>query len=146
MRRFGRGEDERASERGDTLAEVIVALAILSLAIVVVVGAMATAISLSSKHRSQAQAVTFLTSATENLKSQALNPYVACASANPPYAPSVTVPSGWQLTVNNWKNIAADGSTANCPSGDTKVQQLTVTVTSKDGYSISTEVVKRNPA
>jgi prepilin-type N-terminal cleavage/methylation domain-containing protein len=147
MRRFGRGDNcGHAGERGDTLAEVLVALTILAVAIVFIVGAMATAFTVSARHRRQAQAVTFLSSAAENVKSQALNPYVACASANPPYNPSVTMPSGWTLTVDQWKNVDAAGSSANCPSGDTKVQQMTVTVTTNDGYTISTDVVKRNPA
>jgi type II secretory pathway pseudopilin PulG len=146
MRRFGRGDTQgRAGEAGDTLAEVLVALTILAAAIVFIVGAMATAFTVSSRHRRQAQAITFLTSAAENVKSQALNPYVACASANPPYNPNVAVPGGWQLTLNQWKNIDAAGSAVNCPAGDTKVQQMTVTVTTNDGYTISTDVVKRDP-
>ena len=150
MQRFGRGETrERAGERGETLAEVLVALTILSFAIVIIVGAMATAISLSSKHRSQAQAITFLTRAAETLKSQDLNPYVACGSPNPSYDTSSVnsdLPGGWSLTVTDWKNIDAAGSAAPCPAADTKVQQMTVTVTSKDGYTLSTDVVKRNPS
>jgi type II secretory pathway pseudopilin PulG len=148
MRRFGRGDPHgRTGEAGDTLAEVLVAVAILSFAVVIVVGAMATAISMSTQHRSQAQAITFLTTAAENVKSQDLNPYVACASANPPYDPAVSgLPNGWTLTVTNWKNIDAAGSAANCPAADYKVQQMTVTVTSRDGYTVSTDVVKRNPA
>src|SRR3954454_18318210 len=100
MKRFGRGDTQgRAGEASDTLAEVLVALTILAVAIVFIVGAMATAFTVSARHRRQAQAITFLTSAAENVKSQALNPYVACASPNPPYSSGVSIPGGWSLTV-----------------------------------------------
>ena len=66
-----------AGEVGESLIEVIMAVAILGIAIVALLGGLVTTIVGSSTHRDQSSGTAVLLSATEALKSAT---YVACAT------------------------------------------------------------------
>jgi hypothetical protein len=147
-------------EDGETLAELMVAIAILGIAIVTIVGSMAAAIGLSSLHRRQASAATVLVAAADAVKSK---PYVACTTATAPdYSlgnADVEFPPGFSasnVTVGNVRMVTIDptsgaATTGACPGIDTNVQVVTVTVSkaASKGYiegsdtAVSVDVIKR---
>jgi len=138
-------------EAGTTLVEVLVATAILGIGVLAVVGGMATSIIGTDHHRKQAQAHTVLVSAADVVKSQAANPYQACATTGT-YAPGsgVTLPAGWSGASISVRSITYwNGSTfaASCPALDSKLQLIEVQVATPDGRATeSVAVVKRNPS
>jgi type II secretory pathway pseudopilin PulG len=139
MQRFGRGDSR---EGGETLVELLFAMAMLSIAVVTIVGSMATAISFSTRHRQQASAATYLTTAAENVKAADYSP---CPSAS--YSPGFSQ-SGWTITAppEDVMAMAADGSVAPCTGADTGLQRVTIRVEAPSGYTISTDIVKRDPS
>jgi type II secretory pathway pseudopilin PulG len=140
----------RDREGGETLIELLVALAIMGIAIVVLLGGMTTSLTTSSEHRTHADAEVVLVDAIESLKDQARNPYVPCATGSSYSATSgVSLPAGWTAATVNYSVSYWDGANAFVGScaADNKLQKLTVTVTdpsSKVVESLST--YKRNPA
>ena len=135
------------SERGDTLVEVMMTVAILAVAFVGILAGLATAIRLSGIHRGQANADVVLTSAAESVKNQT---YIACpvvivTSYNP--TSGVTLPSGWSSSnvtitaVQKWNGTAFQAS---CPGTDQGLELVTITATTPDGKSTeSIDVLKR---
>jgi type II secretory pathway pseudopilin PulG len=137
----GRSRRPRAGgAAGETLIELLLAIAILSIAVVVIVGAMATAISSSNQHRRQATAATYLTTAAENVKSADYSP---CPGAS--YSSGMSV-SGWTITADDVMAINSDGTFGACASSDTGLQRVTITVHAPGGFSASTQIVKRDPS
>jgi type II secretory pathway pseudopilin PulG len=134
-------------EQGETLIELLVAMGILAIAITVIVASMATAIALASRHREQARAGTFLVTAAENVKRAE---YVKCDDGAPGYATDfptpLNLPTGWTVDDSKVQTLNQSGQLADCPASDTKLQQITVTVTAPSGYEATTQVVKRNRA
>ena len=68
----------RTSEAGESLVEIVVAVAILGLGVVALLGGLGTAVSTSGLHRRQADVSAVLTAASERVK---LADYMACAGA-----------------------------------------------------------------
>lgn len=137
-------------ERGDTLVEILVAVAILGIAFVGILAGLATAISLSGRQRGQASADIVLVSAADSVKSQT---YVSCptASAASYSATSgVTLPTGWSasnLTITAFKSWNGTAWSATCPASDKNVQLVTITAAAPDGKTTeSVDVVKRRPS
>lgn len=143
-------------QRGDTLVEVILAVAILGIVVVAVVGGMYTTVVGSDIHRKQSVATTVLTGAAEALK-EPTTLFSACAgTSHAGYnaaVSSVSRPSGWAApvitSVDYW-----DGTTFTAACYDTaaygrllRLQRITLTVSSPDGRSVeSLELVKRDSA
>jgi type II secretory pathway pseudopilin PulG len=135
------------SERGDTLVEVLMTMAIMAIAFVGILSGLATAIRLGGIHRGQANADVVLTSAAESVKNQT---YVPCpavllTSYNPTLG--VTLPSGWSSSnvtvtaVQKWNGTTFQAS---CPATDQGLELITVTATTPDGKSTeSIDVIKR---
>jgi type II secretory pathway pseudopilin PulG len=109
-------------ERGETLAEILVTIAILGVAITALIAGLADGILASAVHRQHATADTALRSAVETLKDRNL-------AWNAAGSYSVSAPSGFGVTVNAscW-NGDAPPTFAACPNGDRGLQRLTVTV------------------
>ena len=139
----------RRSEIGETLAEVLVALAILSVAVVTIVGSMGTAVTIATRHRTQTVAGTILLSAADAVKDQARNPYAQCPASYDPTT-GVGVPSGWAVAVPGGGVLYWDATAlafqSSCPATDGMLQKVTVRVTAPNGYVDKVDVVKRNPA
>jgi len=130
-------------EAGESLAELLVAIAIVGIAVVVIVGSMAAAIGLSTQHRQQATGSTLLTSAADAVKSTG---YLPCSPTAPDYSPAlgtVTIPSGYTVTVNNVRSLDTTGASVPCPSTDTKLELVTVSVKNPSGVTTSVDVTKR---
>jgi type II secretory pathway pseudopilin PulG len=139
-------EDRRArrcrDEAGESLAELLVTIAIIGIAVVTIVSSMAAAIALSTAHRQQASAGTVLVQAAESIKNNTANPYAPCPAT---YTPA-TGPTGYTVTatpVEYWNGTAFQGS---CPSSDLKIQKVTVKVVAPGGYTTKVDVVKRDPS
>jgi len=98
-------------EAGETLAELLVTISIISLAVVVLVGALGTAISASSTHRQHTSADTITRSIAEALKNpdtSAANVdiYKDCATAYP--VPSTIDTTGYAVTqqIKFWRSTS----------------------------------------
>jgi Tfp pilus assembly protein PilE len=138
------------SERGDTLVEILIAVAILGIAFAGILAGLATAISLSGRQRGQANADIVLVSSADSVKNQA---YVSCPTVSvSSYSATsgVTLPAGWavsNLTITALKSWNGTAWSTTCPATDKNVQLVTITASAPDGKSSeSVEVVKRRPS
>jgi len=137
------------NDAGETLIELIIAVAIMGIAVVAIVGGIATSIMMSDIHRKQTTAGAYVRSYAE-----AVQAYVAAgnfdAGASPKYGPSKVLPSSWatflapntgfnspKISVQCWNGTAFDNS---CGSGTT-VQKVTLTVSSTDSRASESLVV-----
>lgn len=121
MKRYRRIE----GERGETLLELVVAIAILGVAVVAIASGIAVSVVVSGTHRDQANAGAYL----HNYAEQVSADYTGCGAS----LPSLTAKTGFQapsLSVKYWTGTAFGPSTC---STDPGVQQVTITVTSVDG-------------
>lgn len=147
----GRFAGER-SEAGETLLEILVAMAIMAIVVVGIVGAVGTTVLGAHVHRSQASSNTVLVSAMETIKSNDFDwSNVDCAKAaaarQTAYenrARTVTMPSGWSPTLLTVTSISYESTTASgvtfgstCTAGLNR-QLVTLQLTSPDGRVAST--------
>ena len=130
-------------ERGETLIELLVALAILGIALVAIIGAFGASITMSDVHRKQASAGAAVRNYGELVENfVAGTGYSSCASASA-YAPAAvgyTAPSGYSassLSIQYWTGSAWSAS---CGT-DTGLQQLTLSVSSTDTRAVERLVV-----
>jgi Tfp pilus assembly protein PilV len=123
-------------DAGETLVEVVIAIAIMGIAFVALLGAMLTAASLSGTHRLQADVQLELQSALEQLK---VTPHIACAG-NTAYP----LPSGASAVVDYWNGVGFGPTCYEAQAPYLTTQRITVTVTSSDGrVSRSQTILKR---
>lgn len=131
------GHETTAGEAGESLAELLVAIAILGLAIVVIAGALGNAIFASNVHRNFATAGTVARNAAETLKDRKLAFDPAGNYTVPPTAGfSVSV------TAKCWDANSSPATFKACQNGNAGLQELTVTA-SGNGTSESVTVLKR---
>jgi prepilin-type N-terminal cleavage/methylation domain-containing protein len=115
----------RTDERGETLLEVIVAVAIMGIVLVAFTGALLTVMFMSDVHRKQASAGAYLRNWAEAIDtSVASGNYPGCAdpSAYESVAVPAFPPSGYT------KNVVD----SRCDAFGSEVQQLTLEVSSTD--------------
>jgi len=143
MRRPRRGDD-----RGESLIEVLVSVAIMGTAVVALVGGLATAILMSDTHRKQAQAgvhVRAYVEAIETAVATSPSSYVDCAT-KPSYEALFAQPAGFGrevVSVTYWNGTAFSSATCTADQG---VQRVTVRVWSLDGRaSERLDVIIRKP-
>lgn len=132
-----------AADRGETLLELVIALAILGIAVVAIVGGLSAAVMLSDVHRKQAAAGVAVRDYAEAMQtSVATGHYTACAAPSPV---TFTPPTGYTssiLAVRFWNGSAWQPS---CTT-DIGLQRLTLQVASIDGRAAERlEVVLRKP-
>ncbi len=131
-------------ERGETLIEITVTVAILGIAIVAVVAGLATAIVASDSHRKLASADTMVRSVAEAVKDRSV-----AWNANGDYSAAISgiVTAGYTHSVQAqcWTGNNGAPTWANCPNGDLGLQRITITVTSTGarGESESVTIIKR---
>jgi prepilin-type N-terminal cleavage/methylation domain-containing protein len=114
-----------ADERGESLLELLIAVAIMGIAVVAIMGGLTTSILMSDIHRKQSTAGAYVHDFAEAVqKSVATGNYLGCANATG-YS-SVTVPTFPSSGFN--KSVVS----SSCPFGS-DVQQLTLQVSSTDG-------------
>ncbi|MEU2451131.1 type II secretion system protein [Streptomyces sp. NPDC012765] len=129
----------RRGEEGETLIEVLVAVVLMGVAFVAVLGGIGTAIISSVTQQKVTTADSVIRSAAEKVVSE---PYRSCASGYGTPAP----PAGYTVTVTieYWDGVGAFGPS--CPTADTGVQKVTLTVHSTGPRPVKDarlEVVKR---
>src|SRR5689334_10980602 len=127
-----------SGERGETLAEIVVTVAIVGLAVVALVGALATGIAASAGHRQRSSADTVARSVAEALKDRdvALDPNGSYPSSI--WSPTVQT-AGFDVTTDAscLKNGDVDavaigeGNFGSCGGATTGLQRIVVTVTSQ---------------
>jgi type II secretory pathway pseudopilin PulG len=128
-------------DQGETLLELIMAIAILGLCVVAIGSGIAMTITISVVHRKQATAQSALRNYAELLPQS----YAKCATSQT-YASLLPVPSGFPaptVVVNYWMPAAASFTTnQTCPvGGDTGLQQVALTLTSTTGHVSESLVV-----
>jgi type II secretory pathway pseudopilin PulG len=148
-------------DRGETLVELLVAIAILATAVVAVVGGIGTAITMSDVHRKQATAGSYLRDFAEAVENKisatptgyAVCPTVSVTTAKATYQAAYSIPDSTHYTATvtglaYWNGTAFVSS---CPSGgDVGVQRVSLNVSSKDiaaGHkaSESMDIIIRRP-
>jgi prepilin-type N-terminal cleavage/methylation domain-containing protein len=141
-------------ERGETLIELVVAVAILGLAAVAILGGLMMSIRTSVMHRNDATGGAYVRSFAEAIQTDVdTNGYKTCANAVSGYA-GVAVPA---LPAGYTKSVTAVQSWKVLPSGDLGwgactadgVQRLDLRVTTPGGAALQAEqqltVVLRQP-
>lgn len=129
----------RRGEEGETLVEVLVAVVLMGIAFVTILGGIGTAIISSVTQHKVTSADSVIRSAAEKVVS---DPYVSCASGYE----TPTPPAGYTVTVSieYWDGVGTFGGT--CPTADTGVQKVTLTMHSTGPHPVGNatlEVVKR---
>jgi type II secretory pathway pseudopilin PulG len=121
-------------DRGETLLELLIAMAIMSIAVVAIIGGLLASVTVSDIHRKQSTAGAAVRDYAESVeKYVAGTGYTACAAPSA-YAPGTvgfTVPAGYTaggVTVRYWSGTAWVAS----PCSDIGLQELTVQVASSD--------------
>jgi hypothetical protein len=137
---------ERRSDAGDTLAEVLVALLIISLAVVALIGGLGSSIGASSQHKGLSTVDTMLKSYAETIKfrtelqSSPLFAQCATVAAPSPTSPAstpstyngsainFTAPTGYSIVITGiqfWNNATSSyGSACNTGNSDKSNFQL----------------------
>ncbi|MET8755774.1 type II secretion system protein [Streptomyces sp. NPDC004667] len=129
----------RRGEEGETLIEVLVAVVLMGVAFVTIFGGIGTAIISSVRQQKVTGADSVIRSAAEKVVS---DPYVSCAGGYETPAP----PPGYTMTVTieYWDGVGTFAKA--CPTADTGVQKVTLTLHSTGPHPVkdaTLEVVKR---
>jgi type II secretory pathway pseudopilin PulG len=124
-------------QHGESLAELLVAIAIMGIAIVVIVGGLGNAIFASNVHRNYATAGAVARNAAETLKDRKYS-----WNANGNYTPSGSNGFSVSVAARCWDVDSTPATFHGCPNGDAGLQQLTVTASGK-GTSETVTVLKR---
>ena len=132
-----------AADRGETLLEVLVAVAIMSIAMVAVAGGLVTGILVADIHRKQAGAGEAVRDYAEAIEGAvAAGGYVTCAStASYASPPGFAAPAGYTKSVVAGSMRYWNGSWQTSCSADAGLQQLTLQVSSDDGRATERIVV-----
>ena len=137
-----------SEDRGETLVELLVAMAILGIVLVAVVGGFAATITMSDVHRKQASAGAAVRDYAELVANYVAGTgYSACAAASAYAAGTVgyAAPTGYTaspVSIRYWTGAAWSAS---CGT-DSGLQQLTLAVSSTDTRaSEQLTVVLRKP-
>jgi type II secretory pathway pseudopilin PulG len=122
-------------ERGESLLELLIGLAIMSIAVVAVVGGLVSSIMASDIHRKQSTAGAAVRDYAENVeKYVAGTGYTSCASPSA-YAPGTvgfSAPAGYTASAVTMRYWSGTAWTAGSCSSDLGLQQLTIQVASSD--------------
>ncbi|GAA4417767.1 prepilin-type N-terminal cleavage/methylation domain-containing protein [Actinokineospora soli] len=127
-------------DRGETLLELLVAVAVMGIALVAVVGGLAVSVLVSDTHRKQATSGASVRDYAEAVEATvAAGGYVACAS--PATYAGYAAPAGYArsvVRVDHWNGSAWQSA---CPAADRGLQRLTLQVASDDGRAVERLVV-----
>ncbi|MCW2857745.1 MAG: hypothetical protein JWR52_3360 [Marmoricola sp.] len=131
--RRGRGQQ---LDRGETLVEILVSIAILGIAAIAILVGLQLAIKASDIQRKETTGGAYVRNyaeALENYVAAANSNYVACASTAT-YGPSTvgfSAPSGYTASVLSVQSVSATGALSTCTT-DTGVEAVTLSVASSD--------------
>ena len=137
-------------DRGETLVELLIALAIMAITVVAVVGGLVSYISVSDIHRKQATAGAGVLDYGEAVqKSVTTGGYTACASPSSYAAAAVgyVPPAGYASAVQSVRYWSGSTWVSTCsPGSDVGLQRVSLQVASTDTRAVEiTVVVLRNP-
>jgi type II secretory pathway pseudopilin PulG len=138
------------SESGDTLIEVLLAIAVVAITGAALIGAVLTSVTASSEHRSlalnDASLKTYADSAFQQIQRQASPLWQPCASSYAVTRPA-EIPSTYSIGISGiqyWDSSAGAWS-GSCPSS-TAPQLITVVVTSPTQLKSSLSFAVRSPS
>ena len=149
----------KRGERGETLVEILVAVAILGVAGIAILGGMQMAVTASDLHRKETTGGAYVRSFAEAIQNYVSTPvasgpsnYRPCSTATLDYykpfvVGSLNIPSGFAVHQLAAKSVGPNGAATGCGT-DTGVQQVTLTVASTDAENPSTQsltIVLRKP-
>ncbi|HEY2296177.1 MAG TPA: prepilin-type N-terminal cleavage/methylation domain-containing protein [Jatrophihabitans sp.] len=129
----------RHDDRGETLLELVVTIAILGVCVVGIGAGIALSVKISSIHRDQATADAFLHNYAESIQTS----YTTCASSTT-YSSGLPTPNGFASPTSSVKfwNGAAFTNLSPCTSAsDPGLQQVTLNLNSTDGFTSESLVV-----
>jgi type II secretory pathway pseudopilin PulG len=143
-----------ANEKGESLLELLIALAIIGIAVVAIIGGLGTAIFMSDVHRKQSTAGAALHTYAEAISNAvAASPpayaYLSCPTLATYGSPAgFSAPTGYtaQVTAISYWNDSSLTFSSICSSPDGGMQKLSLRVASNDGRaSEKFELVIRRP-
>lgn len=141
---------QKESEAGDTLIEVLVTLVVISLCVVSFLVAFTTAITASAKHRTFVSLDTVLRTVSENTQSQIqlqANPlFVSCAIPSTYQNLNFGVPTGYSAAITSIEYWNGSSFITQCSSGSTTPQLINISVTNSLAVSTTISVVVDDPA
>jgi type II secretory pathway pseudopilin PulG len=142
----------RSDDRGETLIELVVAVAIMGVVVVALLGAIATSIRMSDVHRKQARAGAFLRSYAEEIQNSVAEGagYKPCADTVITRYPASSFLGDVQLYPPTITAVTFWNGSMFVPSAGAKdigVQRLSLLLVSKDTQVSETlDLVLRRPA
>ncbi len=144
----GRVRRQRRGDRGESLVELLLTVAIISITVVAVTGALATSVRMSDVLRKQAAASATVRAFAEDLQARvAATPtaYVDATCATPAdYNGLYSPPAGYTATVTRVVFWSGGQFVESCP--DNGIQLRTLRVASDDGRAAQVlDVVLRKP-
>ena len=141
---------QQANDEGETLIELIIAVAIMGIAVVAIVSGLVTSILMSDVHRKQATAATYVRDYAEAIENVvAGGGYAACNATSyagtavagfdaTKYQKSFVTGSAKYWNGTSWQSI--------CPAVDAGLQQMVLQVNSIDNRATETlAIIVRNP-
>jgi prepilin-type N-terminal cleavage/methylation domain-containing protein len=145
-RRLGRVVHPEPAERGASLIELIVAMALISVGVVAVVFGLSTNALVSDVHRKQATAGSEVRNFAEKVLSYTHSgtTYVACAGTTA-YASAYTAPTGFTRSITAVRYWTGSAWSTTCTT-DIGLQKLSLSVSSSDNRATERlEIVIRKP-
>lgn len=135
-------------DRGDTLIEVLIALAIVAIAATALIGGVLTSITGSSVHRSltvnDADLKSYADAAQDQIQRQASPLFADCATTYSVTAPPLPANYAVAITGIQYWNGTAFSST--CTPGGNAPQLITITATSPTQVQSAMSFVVRQPS
>ena len=131
-------------ERGETLVELMVTIAIMGIAFVAILSGVAIAITASDSHRQEATAEGIIRSYAERISDPKDTPYVECGSAGDYENPSgFDLPDGWSASVTSVTYLQPGDPPHDFGGGCASLgaEQLTLQVVSPHGQRGATETL-----
>jgi Tfp pilus assembly protein PilE len=129
----------RHDDRGETLLELVITIAILGVCVVGIGAGIALSVKISSIHRNQATADAFLHNYAESIQTG----YTACASPST-YTSGLPTPNGFAgptSSVKFWDGTSFTTLSPCTPASDPGLQQVTLSLNSTDGFTSESLVV-----
>lgn len=135
-------------DRGDTLLEVLIALAVVAIAATALIGGVLSSITASSAHRSlavnDADLKSYAEAAQNQIQRQASPLFADCATTYTVTPPSM--PAGYTVAITSIQYWSGGAFTSACPAGRDAPQLITLTATSPTQVHTALSFAVRKPS